>query len=195
MASTKFSTILPLPNATPEFDFDFSKISYPGDLSKPPALEVAFKVSFTVLIIVCSLLGNSIVVAVIIREVRLHRPTFFYIANLAVSDLFVTLSCTWVYLVDDLTHSWVLGQLFDTFAAGHKYTWRSTSSYNFLCKFCLFYCLLASLKPTQNFESIGIQDFDLKLSVWWSRFCKSEYSQRFQRSMFCIPKRASQWTD
>ena len=96
-------------------EIDFSKYAYIGDLSTPPALEVVLKTTFFVLIIVVALLGNIVVVSVIFRDATLHNGTFFFICNLAVSDILVTVCCTWVFLVKDLTKAWVLGPFFCRF--------------------------------------------------------------------------------
>ena len=76
---------------------------------------------------------------------RLRTPTNVYIVSLAVSDLMVTLSCTWVHLVipgspcstritlpsctwvhlvHELTEGWVLGAffcVFNSFAQGQSH--------------------------------------------------------------------------
>ena len=86
-----------------------------------PVWEVAVKIGVNILIMVVALLGNLAVVIVVACNKRMQTTTNFYLVNLAVSDLGVTLSCTWVHLVDDLTEGWVLGAFFcklNTFMQG-----------------------------------------------------------------------------
>ncbi|KAL5018154.1 hypothetical protein ScPMuIL_003876, partial [Solemya velum] len=42
----------------------------------------------------------------------MQTVTNYYIVNLAIADLMVTVSCSWVSLVDDITEGWVLGDFF-----------------------------------------------------------------------------------
>ena len=95
--------------------------NYPGEFRNIPDWEKLTKIVFYAIIILIALAGNIVVICVIWREKKLHSTTYYYIVNLAVSDLLVTLSCTWVHLVDDLTEGWVLGAFFcklNSFAQG-----------------------------------------------------------------------------
>lgn len=102
-------------------NIDVSKEHYP---LKPPmksAYEVALKVATYCAIIVLSLIGNTLVVYVVWRNHRMRTTTNYFIVNLAISDILVTVCCTWVHLVDDLTEGWVLGAFFckfNSFAQG-----------------------------------------------------------------------------
>jgi len=72
-------------------------------------------------VILSSLIGNVSVLFVVARNKRMHTPTNYFIVNLAISDIMVTSSCTWVHLVNSLTEGWVLGAFFcklDSFAQG-----------------------------------------------------------------------------
>lgn len=72
-------------------------------------------------VILLSLIGNVAVLFVVARNKRMHTPTNYFIVNLAISDIMVTSSCTWVHLVDNLTEGWVLGAFFckiNSFAQG-----------------------------------------------------------------------------
>ena len=68
-----------------------------------PAWEVATKITINVLIMAVAIIGNLAVVIVVVRNKRMQTTTNYYLVNLAISDLMVTLSCTWVHMVDDLT--------------------------------------------------------------------------------------------
>jgi len=108
--------------------FDVSRLLYPGVIKAVPTPEMVFKIVFYVAVIVVALGGNLLVIYVVWRNKRLHNTTYFYIVNLAVSDLMVTFFCTWVHLVNDLTEGWVLGVFFckvNSFSQGScSWSWR-----------------------------------------------------------------------
>ncbi|XP_014790986.1 neuropeptide FF receptor 2 [Octopus bimaculoides] len=88
-------------------------ISYPMPRFKEHVLwEVTLKVVFYSLIVIFSLIGNLLIIVIVMRQKRMRTVTNFYIVNLAVADLLVTVCCSWVHLVDDLTEGWVLGAFF-----------------------------------------------------------------------------------
>ena len=104
-----------------DYDLDTRYFAYPGEFRDIPAWEKLLKILFYSLSILIALTGNIVVICVVWREKKLHSATYYYIVNLAVSDLLVTLSCSWVHLVDDLTEGWVLGAFFcrfNSFAQG-----------------------------------------------------------------------------
>lgn len=83
-----------------------------------------------VIMITASLLGNVAVVLVVWRNKRMRTATNYFFVNLAVSDIMVTTSCTWVHLVDDVTDGWVLGPFFckfNSFAQGKRVDYISSS--------------------------------------------------------------------
>lgn len=105
-------------------EFDTSKIPYFGNLERPPLWETVTKIFFYSVIMLMSLVGNTLVVYIVWRNRTMRTTTNFFIVNLAVSDLMVTCSCTWVHLVDDLTEGWVLGAFFckfNSFAQGETF--------------------------------------------------------------------------
>ena len=114
---------------------DFTRfIPYPGEMRQVPQWEVVTKIIFYTFIMAVAVLGNLAVVIIVARNKRMWTTTNFYIVNLAVSDLMVTLTCTWVHLVDDLTENWVLGAFFckfDSFAQG-EYS-CSPAKYTYCC--------------------------------------------------------------
>ena len=102
---------------------DLSNIRYPGNFTTMPLWELSLKIAFSALISVMALVGNIIVIIIVFKNKRMHTPTNYYIVNLAISDVMVTLSCTWVHLVDNITEGWVLGAFFcpfNSFAQGKK---------------------------------------------------------------------------
>ncbi|XP_060084126.1 substance-P receptor-like [Ylistrum balloti] len=80
-----------------------------------PLWEIIVKSIFVLCIIVISLIGNILIIVIVFRNRQMHTATNYYIVNLAVADLMVTVSCTWVALVEDLTTDWVLGAFFCKF--------------------------------------------------------------------------------
>ena len=100
---------------------DVSNLSYPGIVVGKPIWEIVLKTVFYVPVIVLAIVGNVLVMIVVARDKRMRTTTNYYIVNLAVADCLVTLSCSWVHLLDDLTPRWVLGAFFckfNTFAQG-----------------------------------------------------------------------------
>nr|AKQ63065.1 orphan G-protein coupled receptor 59 [Platynereis dumerilii] len=93
---------------------NMSGIPYPPIIPKP-TWEILLKSLFSALIIIAAILGNTLVIYIVWRNKRMRTTTNYFLVNLAVSDLMVTLSCTWVHLVDDLTEGWVLGAFFCKF--------------------------------------------------------------------------------
>lgn len=100
----------------PGYDlYDTASIPYPGDLKDVPPLETGFKIALYAVIMTLALIGNVLVVVIVYRSKRMHTTTNYYLVNLAISDLAVTLSCSWVHLVTDLTEGWTLGAFFCKF--------------------------------------------------------------------------------
>jgi len=87
-------------------------IPYPGILKTVPWQEAAMKITLYFIVTIVSLLGNCCIILTVCRSKRMHTTTNYYLANLAVSDLVVTVSCGWVHLVDDLSEGWILGEFF-----------------------------------------------------------------------------------
>ncbi|KAK7003352.1 cholecystokinin receptor type A [Biomphalaria glabrata] len=96
---------------------NLSKLPYPHTIEFKPMLEMIFKTLLYVPIIVLTIIGNTIVIAVVAKNKRMQTTTNYYIVNLAVADCLIALTCSWTHLVDDLTPFWVLGGFFCTFNA------------------------------------------------------------------------------
>jgi len=88
------------------------QIPYPAALKVTPPWEAGIKIGFYVGLIVVSVIGNGLVLVTVGRNRSMRTTTNYYLVNLAVCDLIVTVFCTWVHLVDDLTDGWVLGAVF-----------------------------------------------------------------------------------
>lgn len=103
--------------------FDMSHLPYLGSTRHVPVWEAVIKVSICALIMFLAMIGNVLVIAVVCRNKRLRTTTNFYIVNLAVSDIMVTLTCSWVHVLKDLTEGWILGAAFckiNSFSQGNN---------------------------------------------------------------------------
>ena len=97
-------------------DYDLSQYPYPMEaMNNVPQWEAIIKIGFCVLIMTIAILGNMGVILTVWKKKRLRSTTNYYIVNLAVSDLLVTISCTWVQVVHNLTEGWQLGAFFCKF--------------------------------------------------------------------------------
>ena len=103
--------------------YDLSQIPYPLPMKSVPLTEALLKVIFCAVIMAVAIFGNSAVILTVWKKKRLRSTTNYYIVNLAVSDLLVTISCTWVQVVHNLTEGWQLGAFFckfNSFAQGKR---------------------------------------------------------------------------
>lgn len=101
---------------------DFSFIPYGGVIKEVPLWEIIVKSLIYGIITIFSLIGNILIIVIVMKNKNMKTVTNYYIVNLAVADLMVTLTCTWVTLVDDLTEGWILGAFFcklNTFTKGN----------------------------------------------------------------------------
>jgi len=101
---------------------DYEMIPYPAVIKTLPLYEIVLKAYIYAMIIFFSLVGNTLIIVVVLRHRQMRTTTNFYIVNLAVADILVTVFCTWVHLVNNLnSNNWVLGRFFckfNTFSQG-----------------------------------------------------------------------------
>lgn len=101
---------------------DYKNIPYFGVIKKLPLYEIVLKSYVYAMIIFFSLVGNALIIVVVLRHKQMRTTTNYYIVNLAVADILVTVFCTWVHLVNNLNNNnWVLGGFFckfNTFSQG-----------------------------------------------------------------------------
>ena len=100
---------------------DPSQHLYPKEFRQVPVWEASLKIFVYSLMIILSVIGNILIILVVAKNKRMRTTTNYYIVNLAASDLLVTLSCTWVNLVSELSEGWLLGSFFckvNSFAQG-----------------------------------------------------------------------------
>lgn len=95
---------------------DYKNIPYFGEIQRVPLYEIILKSYLYAMIIFFSLVGNTLIIVVVLRHKQMRTTTNFYIVNLAVADILVTIFCTWVHLVNNLNNNnWVLGGFFCKF--------------------------------------------------------------------------------
>ena len=123
IANGSMNTSMNLSNI--EDDYDTRNIPYPVPVNTPPLWEIILKVFFYGIIIILSLVGNGLVVITVMTIKKMHTATNFFIMNLAISDLLVTVSCTWVHLVDNLMGRWILGAFFCKFNSFSQGKWST----------------------------------------------------------------------
>lgn len=87
----------------------YAHASYP--LYTEPQYTLALKIISLALIIFTGILGNSVVVYTIIRDKRLHRPPFYYLVSLSMSDLARSVFCLPFVLTTVIQgYVWVYGE-------------------------------------------------------------------------------------
>ena len=70
---------------------------------------VAAKSSFAIVLILASLIGNSLVLAVVYRNPRLRNITNAYVGNLAVCDTLMAVFCMLLTIISLITAGWPMG--------------------------------------------------------------------------------------
>ncbi|KAL8563921.1 hypothetical protein ACOMHN_059351 [Nucella lapillus] len=71
-------------------------------LVKQPAYMIAILSVAYGLVLILALLGNTCVLAIVVKDKRFHSATFVFIANLAVADLLVALFCNPITLMSNI---------------------------------------------------------------------------------------------
>ncbi|XP_042235943.1 orexin receptor type 2-like [Homarus americanus] len=82
-----------------EFEYAYRKETW-----IPITWREVIKIVAYVIVFMVSLVGNLLVILVVYYNVHMRSSTNQYLVNLAVADLLVTLLCTWVHLVRNLSH-------------------------------------------------------------------------------------------
>ncbi|XP_022100408.1 neuropeptide FF receptor 2-like isoform X2 [Acanthaster planci] len=76
----------------------------------PPAV-LAAKVVSIALIVFITVVGNSIVIAIILSNKHMRTTTYFYLMNLAVADITIAMISEWTWLANHLMDRWVFGDV------------------------------------------------------------------------------------
>jgi hypothetical protein len=70
-------------------------------IKQPMHLVAIYSLAYG-LVLICALLGNACVLAVVIKDKRFHSATYLFIANLAAADLLVAIICNPITLLTNL---------------------------------------------------------------------------------------------
>ncbi|XP_073670958.1 G-protein coupled receptor 83 [Paramisgurnus dabryanus] len=102
-----------LENYSSFFNFSVDEIydrgaSYESD-SHRPTIRALLIVAYSVIIVI-SLFGNLVVCHVVIKNKRMHSVTSFFIMNLAIADILITVLNTPFTLVRFVHRTWVFGK-------------------------------------------------------------------------------------
>ena len=91
--------------------FDLSQIPYPMNTTGELDLSTGSYVKILVYIvnILAAVFGNMVVILVVIFNVKMRTTINYYLVNVAVADILITLCCTWVHLVNHLSTQFILG--------------------------------------------------------------------------------------
>lgn len=148
-------------------NFPYEKFPYGGVIKEVPVWEMVVKSVIYGIITILSLFGNVLIIVIVMKNKTMKTVTNYYIVNLAVADLMVTLTCTWVTLVDNLTEGWILGAFFcklNTFTKG-----------NFTHE---IYPLVFFFIEQTAMQNISIMTTELTLMLWnASVFNENRFSQ------------------
>ncbi|XP_010078962.1 PREDICTED: opsin-5-like, partial [Pterocles gutturalis] len=102
---------------------------------------------------ICSLCGNSILLYVSYKKKNLLKPAEYFIINLAISDLGMTLTLYPLAVTSSLSHRWLYGK-----------------------QICLFYAFCGVL-----FGICSLSTLTLLSTVWCLKICFPAYGNRFRR--------------
>ena len=100
------------PNSTGYDGDNFSTPVAPFYTYSPPHVPVPVLVAKVVsiaLIILVTVVGNSIVITIILSNKHMRTTTYFYLMNLAVADITIALISEWTWLANHLMDRWVFG--------------------------------------------------------------------------------------
>ena len=93
------------------FNFDVQKALIPAIEMEVKTLALLITKSiFVIIVMLLSIIGNSLVLAVLRRNPRLRTITNAYVINLAVADILMALFCMPLTVISLLTVQWSLGE-------------------------------------------------------------------------------------
>ena len=100
-------------------------------IKQPVHMIVIYSIAYS-LVFLLGIFGNTMVVSVVYRNPRMHNVTNYFIVNLAIADILVSLFCLPITLLSNLYSGELLGHL--------RYTCRIEivrfwNSWNALCHF------------------------------------------------------------
>ena len=109
---TRTGNLANLSNNTSDYSIDYSYDFYEvaRDMVYPETYEWVI-LSFFVLLILLALGGNTLVLYAVLRNEHMRSVTNYYIVNLSVADILVSLICFGPTVLVDVTETWWLGDI------------------------------------------------------------------------------------
>jgi len=87
------------------------KLLIPDEPGYNPGIGlVVFHSIVLCMICLASIIGNTIIINVILRDHRLHLPTFYFVVNLSVADILTSSTYIPLYIVAIVNQRWELGE-------------------------------------------------------------------------------------
>lgn len=100
------------------FNFDVQKALIPVIEMEVKTLALLItKTIFVIIVMLLSIIGNSLVLAVVRRNPRLRTITNAYVINLAIADILMALFCMPLTVISLITVQWSLGEFMCKFQA------------------------------------------------------------------------------
>jgi len=119
-------------NGTPEAILAGGKLDEEGGIAFPPLKQSILMIwiySLAYSAVFCvGILGNSLVVAIVIRNPRMHDVTNYFIVNLAVADILVCLFCLPITLLQNLFSGMHRAAIYSLYPYHRCSSWKSTHS-------------------------------------------------------------------
>ncbi|XP_033108433.1 QRFP-like peptide receptor [Anneissia japonica] len=75
-----------------------------------PLPTILLKSIAIAILIILTVFGNTVVIAIIVKNKQLRGTTYYYLLNLAVADIMIAVFTEWTYLVHDLKRYWIFGE-------------------------------------------------------------------------------------
>ena len=101
MALELGTTTSPIPSALQNKSIGDDSLELYPDIRQPVYMVVIYSMAYGI-IFLFALFGNIVVVAVVIRNRRMHNLTNLFIVNLAVADILVAVFCMPITLLQSL---------------------------------------------------------------------------------------------
>ena len=101
MALELGTTTSPIPSALQNKSIEDDSLELYPDIRQPVYMVVIYSMAYGI-IFLFALFGNIVVVAVVIRNRRMHNLTNLFIVNLAVADILVAVFCMPITLLQSL---------------------------------------------------------------------------------------------
>ena len=98
--NSELTTMLP-PNDTSENGTLLEEVLIYPTIRQPVHMIIIYSLAYA-LIFLLGVTGNSLVISIVYRNVRMHNVTNYFIVNLAVADMLVCILCLPITLLSNL---------------------------------------------------------------------------------------------